>query len=125
MAQYLIKQIPLDICHHINLFNLRKHKYKLVMNDLLQTYWNIWINKFKIQSNSNIYYYFLNNYSKYDLIYDENEYFGILLKEFKFNHIIYNNKLYHPIYESIYNKNMKKYNINKDSLCYSDTYISN
>tara|TARA_B100000401_G_C52799906_1_gene717972 strand:- start:905 stop:1345 length:441 start_codon:yes stop_codon:yes gene_type:complete len=142
MAEYLIKNLPIELCHHINVLNLHHHNYKLVMKDLLNTYWEVWIDRFKFKSNSNIYYYFLSNFHRYNLIYNEYQYFNILLREFKYNHIIYKNKLYHPIYEEIYKKNIDNYyrntygntygnrkpDTNTDTNdivpCYSDTFIT-
>ena len=124
MAEYLIKKLPIELCHHINVFNLYNHNYKLVLKDLLNTYWKEWINRFKFKSNSNIYYYFLYIYQKYNTIYNEYQYFKILLKEFKYNHIIYNNNLYHPIYEDIYKKYIQNYYISDNSQCYSHTFVS-
>lgn len=125
MAQYLIKNLPIELCHHINVFNLYNHNHKLVLKDLLNTYWNVWVNRHKFTSNSNLYYYCIYDYERFSILFSEYDYFSILVKQLKYNHRIYNNKLYHPIYENIYKQKIKDYySIDENSQCYSDTFVT-
>lgn len=123
MAENLLNILPIELCHNINLLNLYKHNYKLVLNDLVNKYWNVWVNKKKYTTN--LYYYCLYNSQCNNILFGEYDYFNILLRDRKYNHRIYDNALYHPIYKKIYKKKIKKYYyFDEFSPCYPDKFLT-
>ena len=100
MAQNLIKFLPFDIYHKINLlnlyeFNFEKHKstFNLVMKDLVYNYWSKWIFIYKdLDDTSSGFPDYNYNWNYYIIKYKNIKEEDIVFDDIKYNHRIQYNK---------------------------------
>ena len=106
MAYVLYKKLNLDICIIIDKFSKNdikkiKQNFKITMNQLVYTYWDIWINKFR-----KIEIYILYKPNNLSILFTRKELSNNILYQFKYNHRYINNEMFHPIYNEIRNASL-------------------